>query len=186
MAILNKIDVFLTFFFYRLLPKTVILNHLFLFFSIEGASLFIWLMIIFFIIFFEEKRNPGISQKDKSFLLVFFITFMTIFLINNYLLKNFFKRPRPINNQKLNINNIHCPNDFSLPSSHAATAFGAATILVFFDKKRRWFYYSTAYLIAYSRIYLGCHYFFDVFVGGLIGYFLAKIIITFLSQHYKT
>ena len=62
----------------------------------------------------------------------------------------------------------------------SATAFAAATVLSFFDKKRRWFYYTVAMLISYSRIYLGCHYFFDVIVGAIIGYIISQLLLFFL------
>ncbi|EKE14348.1 MAG: hypothetical protein ACD_12C00559G0006, partial [uncultured bacterium] len=62
------------------------------------------------------------------------------------------------------------------------TAFAAATVLAYFDKKRRWFYYSAALLISYSRIYLGCHYFFDVIIGALIGFLISKLVVRFLPN----
>jgi undecaprenyl-diphosphatase len=91
-------------------------------------------------------------------------------------LKNFFNRQRPISTN-------HCPTDFSFPSGHAATAFSAATVLTFFDKKRRFFYSTIALLIAYSRLYLSCHYFFDVLGGGVLGIIIGKLILNMMKKY---
>jgi undecaprenyl-diphosphatase len=129
-------------------------------------------LIIIVIILFEEKKHPGISKRDKQFIFIFLTTFLTTFIITNFFLKNFFLRNRP------NIvTSFNCPKDFSFPSSHAATGFAVAYVLTFFDKKRKWFYYFIAFLISYSRIYLGCHYFFDVLVGGIIGLIISKVLV---------
>jgi undecaprenyl-diphosphatase len=72
-----------------------------------------------------------------TLILAFFITIFGV----EFFLKNFFQRLRPQftnHNQQLTISS--CPTDFSFPSGHAATAFAAATVLAYFDKKRRFFY----------------------------------------------
>ncbi|MEK7096731.1 MAG: phosphatase PAP2 family protein, partial [Patescibacteria group bacterium] len=74
-----------------------------------------------------------------------------------------------------------CPKDFSFPSTHAATAFVAAEILAYFNKKRKWFYFAVAILISYSRIYLGCHYFFDVVFGAIIGWLVSQSLLFVLG-----
>lgn len=74
------------------------------------------------------------------------------------------------------VSNI-CPADFSFPSAHASTAFAAAAVLTYFDRKRRWFYYLVAILISFSRVYLGCHYFLDIFFGALLGYAVSKLVL---------
>lgn len=172
LSFLLNVDYLITSFLKNIIPHSFIFNSFFSSFSLQGASFFIWLLIIFAIIIFEEKKHPGISKGDKKFIFIFLTTFLTTFIITNFFLKNFFLRTRP------NIaNSINCPKDFSFPSSHAATAFATASVLAFFDKKRKWFYYFIAFLIAYSRIYLGCHYFFDVLVGGIIGLLISKVLI---------
>lgn len=57
----------------------------------------------------------------------------------------------------------------SLPSSHATNIFAAAFFLTFFFRKPWPFFYLIAVLVGYSRIYLGVHFPFDVFTGGLAG-----------------
>ena len=162
----------------NLFPHTPFFNHFFSFFSLKGNSIIIWILVIVLVFILEEKKNPRISKNDKKFLIDFFLVFsMTVFLVE-IPLKNLFQRPRPINQLQLSAT---CPLTFSFPSGHSATAFAAASVLSFFDKKRKWFYYSIATLIAYSRIFLGCHYFFDVVFGAFFGWLMAKLFTKILS-----
>jgi len=189
--ILN-LDQSITLFLRNLLPHNYFFDLFFAFFSLKGNAIFVWVLVIIAALIFEERKNPGISKKDKQFI----ITFIFAFLITSFAverpLKNLFRRPRPFNinsnafvplqtNQRQSVS-INCPKDFSFPSGHAATAFVAAAVLTFFDKKRRFFYYLIALLIAYSRIYLGCHYFLDVLGGGILGWFLGEIILNFYKK----
>lgn len=182
MNLILFVDQQLTIFLKNLFPHSPFFNHLFSFFSLSGNSILVWILLIILILILEERKNPGISKKDKLFALLFFTTFILTALIVEFPLKNLFHRPRP----QLDINhqlstNYSCPKNFSFPSGHASTAFAAATVLYFFDKKRKWFYYTIATTIAYSRIYLGCHYFFDVVFGGILGWVIAKSIIKIFS-----
>lgn len=172
------IDNLLTNFLRNLFPHNLFFNYFFSFFSLSGNSILIWILLIIIILIFEERKNPGISKKDKLFAFLFFTAFILTALVVELPLKNLFHRLRPqliTNHQKLTTYN--CPKDFSFPSGHTATAFAAATILTFFDKKRRFLYFTTAFLIAYSRIYLGCHFLFDVLTGAFLGYFFSKLLI---------
>ena len=135
-------------------------------------------MVILISVILEERKNPGISKRDKKFIILFSLSFLLTALIVTFPLKNLFQRPRPIPDTKyLILNTNSCPKDYSFPSGHAATAFAAATILVYFDKKRRWFYYIVAMLISFSRIYLGCHYFLDVLTGAVIGFIISRLLL---------
>lgn len=192
MNFLINLDKNLTFLLKNLIPENIFFNNFFSFFSLKGNSIIVWIILIIIILFFEEKKHPGISKKDKLFVKLFLIAFLSTAFIVEFPLKNFFHRFRPTatilnkhqptyKQTKSVFNNFNCPKDYSFPSGHSATAFAAATVLTFFDKKRKWLYYFAAILIAYSRIYLGCHYFFDVFFGSLIGYFLSKILLKHLT-----
>ncbi len=176
--LLLNIDKSLTLFFHNLFPHNIFFDTIFSFFSVIGSAAFIWITIILLVVFFEEKAHPSISKQDKKFIIIFTLTIFLSFLTSEVILKNIFKRPRPflqIKNLKLKIKNY--PSDFSFPSGHATIAFATATTLSFFNKKRKWFYYFLAFLIAYSRLYLGVHYFFDVVVGAVIGVMISRIIL---------
>lgn len=167
-----SLDYFLTNFLNKLIPHNIFFNYFFSFFSLRGASILVWLLVIVIVVILEERKNPGISKRDKKFIILFSVSFLLTFLFVDIFLKNIFLRPRPV------LSDFVCPHDFSFPSGHAATAFAAATVLTFFDKKRRWFYYTVAVLISYSRIYLGCHYFFDVVAGAIIGFTISQLLLS--------
>lgn len=172
-----SLDYLVTNTFNKILPHNIFFDNFFSFFSLKGSFVFVWIMVIIIVVIFEERRNPGITKRDKRFIILFSISFLLAYLFSDIILKNIFIRPRPV------LSNFICPKDFSFPSTHAATAFAAATVLAFFDKKRGWLYYIIAVLISYSRIYLGCHYFFDVLGGGFIGYFLSRFILIRIKKY---
>lgn len=179
MSTLLNLDYLLTDLLNKVIPHNVFFNNFFSFFSMKGSSILIWLLIMSIILIIEERKNPGIAKRDKKFIILFSLSFLLTFLLSDILLKNIFLRPRPflISSiyQQESVNS--CPKDFSFPSTHAATAFAAATILVYFDKKRRWFYYFVAISISYSRIFLGCHYFLDVVFGAILGYLISRFLL---------
>jgi undecaprenyl-diphosphatase len=59
----------------------------------------------------------------------------------------------------------------SYPSSHAATAFAVAAVLLFSFRQFLWqiIFFVVAVLIGFSRLYLGLHYFSDFFGGAVLG-----------------
>jgi undecaprenyl-diphosphatase len=173
MSLLLQIDKQISLFIASIIPHTVFFDYFFSFLSLKGYALPIWILIIAVLVFFEEKR-------DKKFILYFCIAFALTAALVSFPLKTLFHRPRPI--PSLQLTHFTCPTDFSFPSGHAATAFAAATILAFYDKKRRWFYFGVAALISLSRIYLECHFFLDVLGGALFGIMISKIILLFVKK----
>jgi len=185
------LDTTITQFVFQLIPHNLFFNYFFSFFSLQGNSFFIWILIIAIIIIIEEIHQPGTQKTDINFIFYFLISFIAASSLVNFVLKPIFHRPRPplgvwkleIGNWKLN---NRCPNDYSFPSSHAATAFAAACVIAAFDKKRRWFYWGVAFLISLSRIYLGCHYFFDVLAGAVLGYLISIILLRFVHETFPS
>ncbi|PJB88737.1 hypothetical protein CO083_01900 [Candidatus Roizmanbacteria bacterium CG_4_9_14_0_8_um_filter_34_12] len=182
---IQLIDTIITIFLRDLIPHNSFFEPVFSFLSLNGFSLAIWVAIIIITTIIEEIHHPGIQKRDKKFIFYFILIFCIQLITVNYVLKPLIHRPRPFQPPRdfiasstfdhpiIPINT--CPADFSFPSGHAATAFTAAFVLSYFDKKRRWFYYLIAVFISFSRIYLGCHYFFDVVFGGLIGSLITWI-----------
>ena len=73
---------------------------------------------------------------------------------------------------------IACPDTYSFPSSHAAVGF--SLLLPSIGTPAFWIYFIYSIILAFSRLYLGLHTFFDVagsFGIALIGYTIAKYII---------
>lgn len=162
MNVILQLDANATAFIYSFLPHNTFFDLLFSFFSQRGLSVAIWTAIVLFLLLFEERRD-----KRFIFYLLLSVAFSTF--LSLVVLKNIFKRPRPYTQTPYKIVIVSCPNDYSFPSGHATVAFASATILWVFDKKRRFFYVFIAGLIGLSRIYLQCHYLFDVITGGIIG-----------------
>ncbi|WP_197460479.1 phosphatase PAP2 family protein [Thermodesulfatator autotrophicus] len=64
---------------------------------------------------------------------------------------------------------------YSLPSCHAANVTCAATIMAAIFPRISWLFWLFALAVAYSRIYLGVHYPFDVVFGFFIGYLFGAV-----------
>ena len=101
-------------------------------------------------------------------------------------MKPFFERLRPCHEEEL-ANLIvlvkGCGGSYGFASSHAANTFGLATFFFLIERSR----FSVvmlfwAFLVSYSRIYLGVHYPFDVLVGGIVGSAGAVILKTLLFR----
>jgi undecaprenyl-diphosphatase len=164
-------DTSTTKFFHDILPHVLAFNKLFTFLSVVGNSFLPWLLIIVIVMYLEER-------KDKRFILYFLISFFVTAIFVNIVLKNVFTRPRPP--VPTTVHAVYtCPTDFCFPSGLASSSFAAAVVFSAFDRKRRYLYYLTAFLISYSRIYLGCHYFLDVITGGFLGSFISLLILRF-------
>jgi undecaprenyl-diphosphatase len=63
----------------------------------------------------------------------------------------------------------------SFPSGHSNAAFATATFLVLLYGRWFWCTYLLASLVAYSRMYLGVHFFLDTMGGAIIGVLIVSI-----------
>ena len=73
---------------------------------------------------------------------------------------------------------------YGFASSHAANSFGAVTFVSLLIQ-RRWVVVALSVLalcVCYSRIYLGVHFFGDVFVGALIGVFWGVCVFWLMTR----
>lgn len=101
-------------------------------------------------------------------------------------------RIRPGNTQSPIYHFVHVFNNyrggkFSFPSAHASNSFGLAFFVIFLFRKNLlsgviafW-----AIVNCYSRIYLGVHYFGDLFCGMFIGMFIAWGMYSVIRRHVK-
>ena len=102
--------------------------------------------------------------------------------ISVHFFKNIFMRLRPCHDPEL-IDQIRLlvskGGAYGFVSSHAANYFALAAISsILFSERSRFIYiiYSWAFLVAFSRVFVGKHYPLDVVCGALLGIIIAKYI----------
>ncbi len=93
----------------------------------------------------------------------------TLASIVNALSKEVFDRERPPQADPSFEAVIAIPPSDSFPSGHAATAFAAATAVGLIHPRLARPLLALAATVAFSRVYLGVHFPFDVIVGGILG-----------------
>lgn len=163
--------------------------------SFLGDNGMIWILLGLILLLFKKTRKIGIVVCGALVLDI---------LVVNGLLKNIIDRPRPwqagdfatITYEYVKQRLISIPTDSSFPSGHTASAFAAATGLLFALKKKGklWAIPAVilAVMIAASRIYVCVHYPSDVFAGiivgiviGIIAYFITKGILSWMEKSGK-
>ena len=97
--------------------------------------------------------------------------------ISAHLIKPWVERIRPCNV----LENVHllvgCTQAFSFPSAHASNLFASATLLSRNYKSLTPLFLIIAFLVSFSRIYVGVHYPFDALAGGILGFIIASLIL---------
>ncbi len=141
-----------------LTPIMKLITHL-------GDKGIFWILIAIILCFFKKTRPIGIMAG---------IALVMSVVINNAIIKNLVARPRPylpetIGGQGLKLL-IEEQSDWSFPSGHSGASFAAAVVfLVKGPKKLGIPSIIMAFLIAFSRLYVGVHYPTDVLAGIITG-----------------
>ena len=159
------------FIFINHLPHNIFSDYFFAFFSGVASWGVVWFVIGISLFVWEEITD---KKGLVALLLAGIIVLITIEVGAKYLLE----RPRPefvLNNTIVVLDKSASP---SFPSGHAAMAFAAAYILAKEHKRWQYGYYSLAFLIAFSRIYLGKHYPSDVLMGAILGLLVGVFSLT--------
>lgn len=133
--------------------------------------------ILFFIFLF------GVKDKFISFMFIFNVS---VIAVVNQGLKLMIKRDRP------NILRLVEIGGYSFPSGHAMAStvlYGLIAYIAYKFINKKWLRNSLVFvnilviiLIGISRIYLGVHYFTDVFCGFLISVIFMVIVINILEK----
>jgi membrane-associated phospholipid phosphatase len=131
----------------------------------------------------EFEKESDKKKNRLSFLYV--LVSIAIAGLVSYLMKKTFTEPRPYEVDS-RIVQLSVGGGYSLPSGHTTEAFASAMALVLLFP--RWIValpvFTWASLVALSRIYLGVHYPFDIFVGMFIGSSVAFLWYRFLFRKY--
>ncbi len=96
--------------------------------------------------------------------------------LNHRVFKELIERPRPEQTLEQVTMRTKSHSGHSFPSNHAVNMFAVMTFLSQVSPQFRAFFYIIAALIAYSRVYVGVHYPFDVLAGALIGYTIGRLL----------
>lgn len=142
------------------------------------SETYTWLPF-FLVVLYMIYKKYGI----KSFLIigVLIATISIADLTSVYAFKNVFLRLRPCHDESIaevvHIVKNHCGGKYGFVSSHAANFF-SLTVFSSLVLKQRYFTIislSVATLIAYSRVYLGVHFPFDILGGAILGSLFAFV-----------
>ncbi|MBI5406962.1 MAG: phosphatase PAP2 family protein [Nitrospirae bacterium] len=102
-------------------------------------------------------------------------------------IKHLIGRPRPevMEAMGLSLGPSFASGFDSFPSGHAASAFALASTLTTFYPKARYPLYAYSILVGLSRIYLGAHFFSDVFAGLILGLWIGRVVTTMGMEDIK-
>ena len=125
----------------------------------------------------------GRGKTGKISVLLLLIAVGLSDFISASILKPYFERLRPSHSEIEGlILLVNKGGKYGFVSSHAANIFAASTILSFFYIHKKKLCITIAFLISFSRVYVGVHFPGDVIFGGMLGYLIAIISITFYSK----
>lgn len=160
--------------------RNPILNAIMIFITTLGDRGYIWIAATIALLIPKKTRKIGVISA---------VALLGSLLINNELVKNLVKRPRPfVTFTDLQII-IPTPSQYSFPSGHTSSSFAAAAVFYrYLPKKLGLPSVILAGLIGFSRMYVGVHYPTDVLAGVVMGIclsYLAEFLVNFVEKQMK-
>lgn len=148
--------------------------------SLLGRSLTLssaWGDVFFFLsltamLLHPNTRKAGVYGFAAAAAAVFASRFVSLF----------YYRDRPFVMEQFNALLYHIESN-SFPSDHAAAAFGISVALRYCSKPLGRVYIGFAALVAFSRIWVGVHFPFDVAAGAAIGALAAAALCSAAAKH---
>ncbi|MBT8190221.1 MAG: phosphatase PAP2 family protein [Bacteroidia bacterium] len=128
-----------------------------------------WIPLYLFLILFISVN----FNREKW--LIFAMIGLTVLISDtssSKIIKNNVERIRPCHVVELNpVSRVPCSQGYSFTSSHATNHFAIGLFFfgLFSFTKWKWLFIAWAGIIAFSQVYVGVHYPFDVLAGGILG-----------------
>lgn len=144
------------------------LDRLFVFItSIPGNYGQMWIVLGIILLIFKKTRKCGLTL---------IISYLIVFGLGQYVLKDIIARPRPCHLDSTIELLIKKPSSFSCPSTHSGWAFAGATSIFLYNKKIGIPFFIFSFLVAFSRLYLFVHFPSDVLLGIILGLVFAILV----------
>jgi len=140
--------------------RNVVLDTAMMFITRLGDMGLLWLLTA--VVFTSRKKYRAIG-------ITMLISLALMLLLGEFGLKPLIARSRPFTENPDIVLLISEPSGYSFPSSHAMSAFAAATPIFWHLKRLGIGALVVAALIAFSRVYLYVHYPSDILAGSVLG-----------------
>lgn len=131
------------------------------------------------------EYQPDTNKRENRMSFLYIVLAIAIAGLISYLVKKTFTEPRPYEVDS-RIIQLSVGGGYSLPSGHTTEAFASTMAVTLLT--RAWkisaAMFCWASLVAISRIYLGVHYPFDIFVGMFIGSSVAFLFYRYVFLNY--
>tara|TARA_B100000003_G_C10916562_1_gene365478 strand:+ start:1014 stop:1595 length:582 start_codon:yes stop_codon:yes gene_type:complete len=171
LEILNSIDTSLMFYLNKSLSNTFF-DKIMPFITEKDNWIIPFILLFIYLAFFSGKRG-------QICLVILIISISLTDSISTYILKPYFQRVRPSHDLYDLINLLVSKGGrLSMPSNHASNIFSATVVVSYFYNKIKIPMYIIAFIIAFSRIYVGVHYPGDIIIGSLFGYAVGWFTLT--------
>ena len=166
----------------------------------------IFLFIICLFIFNKNFNYKFLNQKLKRYKIlpisILFFILLPIIITDQSgrVIKKLEIRDRPwVGKGVEQVNCLVCkvdteiPNLYSLnksahksfPSNHAANSFALALIISFFFPRLKKMLYILAFIISFSRVYIGVHYPLDILYGACLGILASYLVMLIFNLYIK-
>ena len=128
-----------------------------------------------------DFRFAFVKIKNSYFFYVLLSLFFACGAVK--ILKFIIGRARPIFSEPDLFNMFSWSNEFnSMPSGHTAVSFAGLVMLGMLFPRVKWFTWTLAIIIGFSRVYVGAHWPSDVIFGAFIGMICADFAKAFLKK----